>query len=172
MNKKFKQKERQHKLNNEITALQIRMTGDGFKGEIVTLKEALSLANKQELDLVLLNENNGIGVCKIMNYEKYVYNQTKQQKQKSLDIKEIKLGPNTSENDLSYRTKHIIEFLDKGHRVKLTMQFRGRQMAFVEKGQEVMLNLIVSIEEHGSAESIPKLEGKRLQCTLKPKAKK
>lgn len=172
MNKKNKQKERQHRLNNEITAPQIRLTGEGYKGEIVTLKEALLLADDQELDLVLINENAQPPVCKIMNYEKYVYNKNKQQKQKSLDVKEIKLGPNTSENDLSYRTKHIIEFLNKGHKVKLTMQFRGREMAFVDKGQELMLKLIVSIEDHGSAESVPKLEGKKLQCTLKPKAKK
>jgi len=172
MNKNKNKKEKQHKLNNEITVPQIRLTGEGYKGEIVTLKEALTLANEQELDLVLLNENNGIGVCKIMNYEKFVYELSKKPKQKSLDVKEIKLGPNTSENDLSYRTKHIIEFLNKGHKVKLTMQFRGREMAFVDKGQELMLKLIVSVEEHGSAESIPKLEGKKLQCILKPKTKK
>jgi translation initiation factor IF-3 len=130
------------------------------------------MADEQELDLVLINENAQPPVCKIMNYEKFIYQQNKAVKNKSLDVKEIKLGPNTSENDLSYRTKHICEFLDKGHKVKLTMQFRGREMAFVDKGQEVMLKLIVSVEDHGSAESVPKLEGKKLQCTLKPKPKK
>jgi translation initiation factor IF-3 len=168
MNKKQKQKEKQHKTNLEINHPTVRVGEHG----ILSLKEAQQLADEQELDLVLINENAQPPVCKIMNYEKFIYQQSKTPKHKSLDIKEIKLGPNTSENDLSYRTKHIIEFLEKGHRIKLTMQFRGRQMAFVDKGQEVMLNLILSIEEHGSAESIPKLEGKRLQCTLKPKAKK
>jgi translation initiation factor IF-3 len=168
----MKKQNRKEKLNEEIKVQNIRLTGDGFNGEIVSLNEALNKAKILELDLVLVSENNEIGICKIMNYEKFIYQQSKTPKNKSLDIKEIKLGPNTSENDLSYRTKHIIEFLGKGHRIKLTMQFRGRQMAFVDKGQEVMLSLIVSVEEHGSAESIPKLEGKRLQCTLKPKAKK
>ena len=168
MNKKVKQKEKQHKTNLEINHPTVRVGEHG----ILSLKEAQQLADEQELDLVLINENAQPPVCKIMNYEKFIYQQSKTPKNKTLDIKEIKLGPNTSENDLSYRTKHIIEFLEKGHKVKLTMQFRGRQMAFVDKGQEVMLNLIVSVEEHGSAESIPKLEGKRLQCTLKPKAKK
>jgi translation initiation factor IF-3 len=171
MNKKVKQKERQHKLNVEITTQQIRLTGDGFKGEVMTLKEGLALANEKELDLVLLNENNGIGICKIINYEKYIYQQNKQQKQKSLDVKEIKLSYNISQNDLSYRIKHIQEFLTKGHKVKLTMQFRGREMLFVEKGQEVMLKLIVDVESFGVAENFPKLEGKKLQSTLKPKAK-
>ena len=168
MNKKVKQKEKQHKTNLEIVHPTVRVGEHG----ILSLKDAQKLADEQELDLVLINENAQPPVCKIMNYEKFIYQQSKTAKNKTLDVKEIKLGPNTSENDLSYRTKHIIEFLEKGHKVKLTMQFRGRQMAFVDKGQEVMLNLIVSVEEHGSAESIPKLEGKRLQCTLKPKAKK
>ncbi len=168
MNKKNKQKEKQHKLNSEITHPMVRVGEHG----IISIREAQKMADEQELDLVLINENAQPPVCKIMNYEKFVYELSKKPKQKSLDIKEIKLGPNTSENDLSYRTKHIIEFLDKGHKVKLTMQFRGREMAFVDKGQELMLKLIVSVEEHGSAESIPKLEGKKLQCTLKPKTKK
>jgi len=168
MNKKNKQKEKQHKLNSEITHPIVRVGEHG----IISIREAQKMADEQELDLVLINENAQPPVCKIMNYEKFVYELSKKPKQKSLDVKEIKLGPNTSENDLSYRTKHICEFLDKGHKVKLTMQFRGREMAFVDKGQELMLKLIVSVEEHGSAESIPKLEGKKLQCTLKPKTKK
>ena len=125
-----------------------------------------------QLDLVLVTESNDIGICKIMNYEKYVYELSKKPKNKGLDVKEVKLGPNMANNDLEYRTKHIIEFLQKGHKVKLTMQFRGREMAFVDKGQELMLKLIVNLEEHGSAEAIPKLEGKKLISTLKPKTKK
>jgi translation initiation factor IF-3 len=162
---KKKQKERQHKLNFEIKHQTVRVGEFG----VISINEAKKMASEQELDLVLINENSNPPVCKIMNYEKFIYQQNKNQKQKSLDIKEVKLGPNTSENDLSYRIKHISEFLNKGHKVKLSMQFRGREMVFVDKGQELMLNLIVSVEEHGTAESLPKLEGKRLQCTLKPK---
>jgi translation initiation factor IF-3 len=165
---KKKQKERQHKLNFEIKHQTVRVGEFG----VISINEARKIASEQELDLVLINENSNPPVCKIMNYEKFIYQQSKNQKQKSLDIKEVKLGPNTSENDLSYRIKHICEFLDKGHKVKLTMQFRGREMMFVDKGQELMLNLIISVDENGTAESLPKLEGKRLQCTLKPKPKK
>ena len=89
-----------------------------------------------------------------------------------MDIKEIKLGPNTAENDLEYRSKHIIEFLGKGHKVKLTMQFRGREMAFVANGELLMLKLIDNVSEHGLPESMPKMEGKKMMCTLKPKVKK
>lgn len=165
---KKKQKERLHKLNFEIKHQNVRVGEFG----VISINEARKMASEQELDLVLINENSNPPVCKIMNYEKFIYQQTKNQKQKSLDIKEVKLGPNTSDNDLSYRIKHICEFLDKGHKVKLTMQFRGRENIFVDKGQELMLNLILSVDEHGTAESLPKLEGKRLQCTLKPKPKK
>lgn len=168
----MKKQIRKEKLNGEIKFQKIRLTGDGFKGEIVTLKEALDKANDLELDLVLVTETNDIGVCKIMNYEKYIYELSKKPKNKGLDVKEVKLGPNMADNDLEYRTKHIIEFLQKGHRIKLTMQFRGRQMAFVDKGQELMLKLILNLEDYGSAEAIPKLEGKKLITTLKPKAKK
>lgn len=164
----MKKDKKQHKLNKEITAPQVRVGEHG----ILTLKEALALADAQELDLVLISETAVPPVVKIMNYEKFIYEQSKKPKNKSLELKEIKLGPNTSENDLSYRTKHIIEFLNKGHKVKLSMQFKGRQMAFIDKGKELMLSLIVSIEDHGSAETVPVLEGRKMICTLKPKTKK
>jgi translation initiation factor IF-3 len=164
----MKKDKKQHKLNKEITAPQVRVGEYG----IMSLREALAMADAQELDLVLISETAVPPVCKIMNYEKFIYEQGKKPKNKSLELKEIKLGPNTSENDLSYRTKHIIEFLNKGHKVKLSMQFKGRQMAFVDKGKDLMLSLIVSIEDHGSAEALPILEGKKMICTLKPKSKK
>lgn len=168
MNKKNKQKEKQHKLNSEITHPMVRVGEHG----IITIREAQKMADEQELDLVLINENAQPPVCKIMNYEKFVYELSKKPKQKSLDVKEIKLGPNTSENDLSYRTKHICEFLDKGHRIKLSMRFKGREMMFVDKGMELMLNLILSVEKHGVSESLPKLEGKQIIGYIKPITKK
>ena len=168
MNKKVKQKEKQHKTNLEIVHPTVRVGEHG----ILSLKEAQQLADEQELDLVLINENTQPPVCKIMNYEKFIYQQSKTPKNKSLDIKEIKLGPNTSENDLSYRTKHIIEFLEKGHRIKLTMRFKGREMKHVDKGMEVILNLILKLESFGISESVPKLEGKQIIGYLKPVPKK
>ena len=164
----MKKGKKEHKLNREITAPEVRVGEHG----IITLREALALADSQEMDLVLITETAVPPVCKIMDYEKYMYELSKKPKNKGLDVKEIKLGPNTSDNDIEYRTKHIIEFLQKGHKVKLTMQFRGRQMAFVDKGQELMLKLILSIEDFGSAESVPKMEGKKMISTIKPKPKK
>jgi len=160
---------RAHKINDEIIAREVRVDG-----VIMSIQEALHKAEQSEMDLVLINDNAEPKICRILNYQKFLYEQKRKDKEKSksLELKEIKLGPNTSENDLSYRSKHIIEFLDKGHKVKLTMQFRGREMAFVSKGELIMLKLIDSISEHGLPESMPKMEGKRMQCLLKPKVKK
>lgn len=167
----MKKQNRKEKLNEEIKNQKIRLTGNLFNGEIVSLKEALFKAKELGLDLVLFSENNEIGICKIMNYEKFIYELGKKPKPKSLEVKEIKMGPNTAENDLAYRTKHIIEFLEKGHKVKLSMQFRGREMAFIDRGKELMLKLIVSVEAYGMAEAMPNMEGKRMYAMLRPKSK-
>jgi translation initiation factor IF-3 len=164
MNKKKKQ----HSINQEIRATEVRVT----EGGIMSLTEALKLAQDQGLDLVLINETSAPPICKIMNYEKFIYELGKKPKSKILEMKEIKMGPNTSENDLSYRSKHIIEFLQKGHKVKISLQFRGREMAFIDKGKALMLKLIVSVEEFGVAESMPNMEGKKMFATLKPKSQK
>ena len=168
----MKKQIRKEKLNLEIKNQKIRLVGESFNGDIVTLKEALTKSDELGLDLVLVSENNDIGVCKIMNYEKFIYEQSKKEKQKILDIKEIKVGPNTSENDLSYRIKRMIEFLQKGHRIKISMQFKGREMSFVSKGELVMLNMVKAVEEYGLAEALPKLENKKMFITIKPKSSK
>ncbi len=159
---------RQHKLNTEITAKELRVTDVG----IITLAEALKLADSQELDLVLINDSAVPPVCKIMDYEKFIYEQSKKPKNKGLDVKEIKLGPNTSENDMEYRVKHMIDFLKKGHKVKISLQFRGRQMQHINIGQEQILKMLVAVEDYGVAEAMPKLEGKKMFCMIKPKPSK
>jgi translation initiation factor IF-3 len=138
----------------------------------MTLQDAMRLAQSKFMDLVLINDKANPPVCKIMNYEKHLYELSKKPKNKSLDMKEIKLGPNTAENDLSYRAKHIIEFLKKGHKVKITLQFRGREMTHIDLGRALLLKLIVSVEEAGIPEAMPNMEGKKMFVTLKPKAQK
>jgi translation initiation factor IF-3 len=160
---------KQHLLNREIRATEVRVDGT-----VMRLSEALQEAESQNLDLVLVAPNAVPPVCRIINYEKFIYEQNKKDKQKpkSLEMKEIKVGPNTGENDLEYRIKHITEFLQKGHKVKITMQFRGREMAYVDNGKELLLRMLVAVEDHGIAESMPKLEGKRMFATIRPKPKK
>ena len=163
MNKKKKQ----HFINGEIRATEVRVTDVG----IMSIQEANRLALSQEMDLVLINDKTTPPICKIMNYEKFIYEQGKKPKNKALEVKEIKFGPNTSENDIDYRVKHIAEFLEKGHKVKLSMQFRGREMAFIDRGKELMLRVIVAVQDFGMAESMPNMEGKRMYATLRPKTK-
>jgi translation initiation factor IF-3 len=160
---------KQHLLNREIRANEVRVDG-----RVMRLSEALQEAESQNLDLVLIAPNATPVVCRIINYEKFIYEQNKKDKQKpkTLEMKEIKVGPNTGENDLEYRIKHITEFLQKGHKVKITMQFRGREMAYVDNGKELLLRMIVAVEEHGIPEAMPKLEGKRMFATVRPKSNK
>ena len=163
-------KKREHLLNDEIKASEVRLPEEG----IVKLSEALRIAEEQEMDLVMMNQTTSPPICRILNYEKFIYEQNKAKKSKNKvpEIKEIKLGPNTAENDLSYRAKHIIEFLDKGHRIKLSMRFKGREMMFVDKGMALMLKLMLELCEFGVSEGLPKLEGKQITCYLKPLVKK
>jgi len=169
MNKKL-QKKKLHLLNNEINASEVRLPEQG----IIPLQDAIRLARNDEMDLILISPNAVPPVCKIMDYQKFLYEQVQKEKAKPkvLEMKEIKVGPNTSENDLEYRIKHMIEFLDKGHKVKISMQFRGREMAYVTKGEAIILKLMVAVENHGIAEALPKLEGKRMFATIRPKNKK
>lgn len=159
-----------HLINEEIKNELIKLTGEITVERLISLKNALDLADEKKLDLVLLSDKKDFGVCKIMNYEKFIYDQMKKEKEKPkpLEMKEIKIGPNTSDNDLEYRIKHMKEFLVKGHRIKLSMQFRGREMVYVNKGEELILKLILAVEESGVAEMMPKLEGKRMFVIIRP----
>lgn len=164
----MKTKERKHLINEEIKNPQIRLPEIG----VVDLNEALSLANSQNMDLVLFNvDNNNVGICKILKYEKFLYEQIKNNKPKKIEIKEIKIGPNISENDLNYRINHIIDFLKKGHKVKITMEFRGREMSYIDNAKTLFLNFLVKLEEFSIAEFMPKLEGKKMFTVIRPKTK-
>jgi len=164
----MKDKNKKHLINEEIKQSQVRVTEVG----LLSIDEALEIAKSQDMDLVLFNvDNNDIGICKIMKYEKYIYELNKTNKQKKVEVKEIKIGPNISDNDLNYRINHIDEFIKKGHKVKLTMEFRGREMKYIENGNALFLNLLVKLEEVAVPEFLPKIEGKKLYTMLRPKSK-
>jgi translation initiation factor IF-3 len=163
MNKKKKQ----HLINGEIRGTEVRVTDEG----VMSVSDAQRLAQSKFLDLVMINDKANPPICKIMNYEKFIYEQGKKGKPKSLETKEIKFGPNTSDNDVEYRVKHITEFLQKGHPVKLSMRFKGREITHIDTGKELMLKVILAVEEFGMAESMPSMEGKKMFATIKPKSK-
>jgi translation initiation factor IF-3 len=158
---------RKHLINGEIRFPQVRVTDEG----IMSIQEANQIAISREMDLVLINDKAEIPICRIIDYQKFIYDQNKKTKNKSLDIKEIKLGPNISTNDLSYRISQINKFLEIGHRIKLSMQFKGREMSYVDKGMEIMIRCILAVEDKGSSEGLPKMEGKRMFSYIKPKKK-
>jgi translation initiation factor IF-3 len=159
---------RKHLINGEIRFPQVRVTDEG----IMSIQEANQLAISKDMDLVLINDKADIPICRILNYEKFIYEQNKKGKPKTLDIKEIKLSYNISQNDIDYRLKNTIEFLTKGHRIKISMRFKGREMTYVDKGMAVMLNFILNLSDNGVGEAMPKLEGKQIIGYVKPISKK
>lgn len=166
-------KQRQHKINGEVRFNQVRLVGDNIEGgsKIVSSYEASKLAESLELDLVLISESGDIPTCKILNYEKFIYGQEKNRtKNKPLPLKEIKFSPNIGENDLNVKVNQIIKFLEKGHKVKALLQFRGREMAHQELGLKILLIVATKVEKYGTPEEVPdKAIGKSMIMFLKPR---
>ena len=148
--------------------------GDNVKVGIYSIEEALSIAAKQELDLVEISPNAEFPICKVIDYSKFKYDQKKKQKaikakvQKTV-VKEIRFGPNTDEHDFSFKLKHAAKFLSEGAKVKVVVQFRGRAIAFKERGELLMLKFAQALESYGKVEQLPKMEGKRMILSISPK---
>ena len=131
------------------------------------------MAQDMELDLVEISPKANPPVCKIIDYQKFLYQQKKKQKEMKskstkIVVKEIRFGPNTVEHDFEFKKRHIINFLQNGDKVKVFVFFKGREIRFKEQGELLLLKLVNDLEEYGSAESLPKLEGKRLIIFIKP----
>ena len=154
------------KVNDGITAPKVRLVGDNIpQPGIYPLREALRLAESLELDLVEISAKVDPPVCKIIDYQKYVY----QQKKKA---KEMKSNPNTDEHDFQFKLKHAINFLQEGSKVKAYVFFRGRSILFSEQGEKLLLRFALELEEYGKAEQMPRLEGKRMIMMIAPVKKK
>lgn len=139
--------------------------------------EALNLAKELELDLVEISAKTDPPICKIVDYQKFLYQQKKKAKEikanaSKVVIKEIRFGPNTDEHDFQFKLKHAKAFLDEGFKVKAYVFFRGRSILFSEQGAKLLLRFAVELEEHGKAEQMPKLEGKRMIMMLSSNKKK
>ena len=173
-----KSDENELRINEQITAPQVRLVGDNIPEQgIWPLQKALRLADELELDLVEISAKADPPVCKILDYEKYMYQQKKKAKEmksnaQKVVIKEIRFGPNTDEHDFQFKLKHASEFLQEGSKVKATIFFRGRSIMFAEQGEKQLLRFAVELEEFGRAENMPVLEGKRMTMMLAPNKKK
>ncbi len=161
-----------------ITAQQVRVVGENVETpKVVSLKEALAMADEQGLDLVEISPKADPPVCRIVDYSKFLYQQKKKAKElkaKSVKvvIKEIRFGPNTDDHDYNFKLKHAENFLKEGDKVKAYVFFRGRQIVFKDQGEILLLRFATDLEEWGKVEQMPRLEGKRMIMIVAPKPKK
>ncbi|MBO8429558.1 MAG: translation initiation factor IF-3 [Bacteroidetes bacterium] len=165
-------------MNEEIKAPQVRVVGDNVPEQgVYPLKEALRMAVDQELDLVEISPGANPPVCKILDYQKFLYQQKKKAKEMKANaskvvIKEIRFGPQTDEHDFQFKLKHAKSFLSDGAKVKAYVFFKGRSILFSEQGEQLLLRFAVELEEYGKAEQMPRLEGKRMIMMIAPVKKK
>ena len=166
------------RINNEIRVPQVRLVGDNIaEPGIYPIAKALKLADELELDLVEISAKADPPVCKILDYQKYLYQQKKKAKEMKSNaskvvIKEIRFGPNTDEHDFQFKLKHAMEFLQEGAKVKSSVFFKGRSIVYADQGEKLLLRFAVELEEYGRAEQMPKLEGKRMIMMIAPLPKK
>jgi translation initiation factor IF-3 len=151
--------------------------GDNVRQGIYSLSEALKMAEEMGLDLVELVPNTDPPVAKVMDYQKFLYERKKKEKEMRARankqvVKEIRFGPNTDEHDFNFKVKHAINFLKEGARVKAYVQFRGRQIAYKEQGEIILLKFAEALSEFGKAEMLPKEEGNRMFLIVVPLPKK
>ncbi len=154
----------------------MRVVGDNVEPSVLSIKAAMALANELELDLVEISPKAEPPVCKIIDYKKFLYAQKKKQKeikakQAKVIVKEIRFGPNTDDHDFQFKLKHARKFLEDGAKVKAYVFFRGRTIVFKERGEILLLRFATELEDIGTVEQMPKLEGKRMTIMFNPKKK-
>ncbi|MBG3130331.1 MULTISPECIES: translation initiation factor IF-3 [Proteus] len=172
------QSTRQNRINGEIRAHEVRLTGlDGEQIGVVSLKEALEKAEEAGADLVEISPNAEPPVCRIMDYGKFLYEKSKtlkeqKKKQKVIQVKEVKFRPGTDEGDYQVKLRNLIRFLEDGDKAKVTLRFRGREMAHQQIGMEMLNRIREDLDELATVESFPnKIEGRQMIMVLAPKKK-
>lgn len=168
------EKEQQHRINNHIRAKEVRLVGDNVEQGIYPIQEALRIADEMELDLIEISPTAEPPVCKILDYNKFLYQLKKRQKEQKAKaakvvVKEIRFGPQTDDHDYNFKLKHAQEFLKEGAKVKAYVFFKGRSILFKEQGEVLLLRFVNDLEEYGKVETMPVLEGKRMIIMISPK---
>lgn len=167
-----------NRINNQITSPQVRVVGEGVEGSVVMpLREAIAIAEERELDLIEISPKADPPVCRIADYQKFLYQQKKKAKELKAKtvkviIKEIRFGPQTDEHDYNFKLRHAQNFIKEGAKVKAYVFFRGRSIVFKEQGEILLLKFATDLEDIAKVEMMPKLEGKRMTMILAPKIKK
>jgi translation initiation factor IF-3 len=168
--------EEPYRINEKIRSPRVRVVGENVNVGVYPIDEALQMAKGMSLDLVEISPKADPPVCKIIDYSKFKYEQKKKQKeikakaQKTV-VKEIRFGPNTDDHDFNFKTKHALNFLKDGAKVKAYVHFVGRTIVFKERGEILLLKFMQELEDYGKVEQMPKLEGKRMTVILSPKGK-
>ena len=165
---------RAHKLNREIRYPEVRITGDGIESRVVSIQDAQRLANEMDVDMMLISEDAKPPVVKLVDYNKYLYEQKRRQKDqqknsKKNQVKELRLGADIGEHDFEFKKRHAINWLEGGDSIKAIIFFKGRNIVHKDKGELILLKMADALSEVGVAESMPKLEGKRMFMNIKPK---
>ncbi|OQP60287.1 translation initiation factor IF-3 [Niastella populi] len=176
-NPRFKKEQQQeHRTNNMIRVPQVRLVGDNVEVGVYSIQEAMKMAQEQQLDLVEISPQADPPVCKIIDYNKFLYEKKKKEKEmksksKTAEVKEIRFTPGTDDHDFDFKARHAESFLKEGNKVKAYVQFKGRAIMFKERGELVLLKFAERLAEVGQPEGLPKLEGKRMLMIISPKGK-
>ena len=164
----------QYRINERIRVREVRLVGENIETGVYSLQEALRIADDLSLDLVEISPNADPPVCKITDYQKFVYQQKKRQKEQKAKsvkviVKEIRFGPQTDDHDYNFKLKHAVSFLKEGAKVKAYVFFKGRSILFKEQGEVLLLRFASDLEDYGKVEMMPVLEGKRMSVMFSPK---
>ena len=163
-------------INEHIRAREVRLVGDNVTPGIYPSQEARQIAEDLELDLVEISAQADPPVCKVLDYQKYLYQQKKKAKEikakaSKVVVKEIRFGPQTDDHDYNFKLKHAIGFLNEGAKVKAYVFFKGRSILFKEQGEVLLLRFANDLEDYGKVDQMPVLEGKRMIIMISPKKK-
>jgi translation initiation factor IF-3 len=172
-----KEQQQEHRTNNMIRVPNVRLVGENVTVGVYPTSEALKMALDQALDLVEISPNADPPVCKIIDYNKFLYEKKRKEKEmkaksKASEVKEIRFTPNTDDHDFDFKAKHAEKFLKDGDKVKAYVQFKGRAIQFRERGELLLLKFAERLNEVGVLEGMPKMEGKRMLAIWAPKSQK
>jgi len=164
----------QYRINEKIRTREVRLVGDNVEQGVYPIIEALKIARELSLDLIEISPNAVPPVCRILDYQKFIYQQKKRQKEQKaksvkIVVKEIRFGPQTDDHDYNFKLKHAKSFLQEGAKVKAYVFFKGRSILFKEQGEVLLLRFADDLEDYGKVEQMPALEGKKMIIMLAPK---
>ena len=172
-----KEQQQEHRTNHMIRVPEVRLVGENIEPKIYPIADALKLAQDQQLGLVEISPGANPPVCKIIDYNKFLYDEKKKKKEmkaksKTSEVKEVRFTPNTDDHDFEFKCKHAEKFLMEGNKVKAHVQFKGRAIMFKERGELLLLKFADRLKDVGALEGMPKMEGKRMLVMFAPKSQK